>query len=348
MQSGRGQPSGSNVDTVSGPWAQPTSARAKKSTWSTHQSASYLNAFDAIKRTTDSTNSSGPLRVVFLGQRVYFGPTSLPRKSPGLEATFVDHTWGEDPADTLQAISSIRPHLVVAYRPEKLGDVLTQMRDVLRIGFFPEPAATPGGPKHPDLNHRLAELQEVDPNSCDIFFGFNPLFADAWNSVVDLAGCMPLPVRDDIYIDPNRIGIPSTDQGIFVGRVTDRRNDYLLSLKHHFNWTVVDHGLRSLADISIAVNLRNENYPNYENRVSLHLARGHLLLTEPVQPTYELHEGLNLLNFASPQELLDLARSIEHDAEPFHPIAIRGRLSADSFRATSLWPDRFVDLAASL
>ena len=159
---------------------------------------------------------------------------------------------------------------------------------------------------------------------------------------------MPLPVRDDIYIDPDKIGPSSVSEGIFVGRVTDRRNQFLSSLKHYFDWTVVDHGLRNLDGYSVAVNLHNENYPNFENRVSLHLARGHLVLTEPLRPRYELHEGLNLINCDTPIHLLQIAQAIEANPNPYREIAIRGRLAADSFRASTLWPDRLVELAATL
>jgi hypothetical protein len=332
----------------SGPWRINPSLAAEEPTWSEKQQQVYLQAFEELKAATPQLDQTGPLRVAFVGQRSYFGPASLPDQLPGLHSSFVDYSFGDDITRAAQEIRAIAPHVVVAFRPEKLTSLLGTVGPSLRIGMFTEPVASKRVNRHADLRRRRRELHELHPNSCNLYIGFNPLFAEAWSSLVELSSCMPIPVRDDIYINPNLIGECDISGGIFVGRVTERRNHFLAPLKHHFEWTVVDHGLRNLDDVSIAVNLHNEKYANYENRVSLHLARGHLVLTEPLQPMYELHEGLNILNFQIPSQLQELVESIEADPARYRQIAIRGRLAADSFRASRLWPDRLVDLASSL
>lgn len=328
---------------VAGPWALHPSASAGPE-WSSAREMAYRRAFQELAERGGALPGE-PFRVAFLGQQNYFGPTSLPALLPGLQSTFIHHVPGESAERAVAAVGHAAPHLLVVYRPELMGAVLDAVDVPISVGMFTEPLPVPGHARHPDLERRWADLQRLDPGSCDYYVGFNPLFRPAWERLVPVLTCMPLPVCDDIFVPVAALKSPDPRSGFFVGRVTEERNRYLLPLKHVFDWTVIDHGMRDVAPYSMAINLHNEDYPNFENRVPLHLARGHLVLTQPLTPGYDLFDGITHLTFKTPEELNQLVRQIDERRTPFLRIAARGRLAAEAFRASTLWCDRFTDIA---
>ena len=58
-----------------------------------------------------------------------------------------------------------------------------------------------------------------------------------------------------------------------------------------------------MRDHDVAINVHNEPYPSFENRVCLHLAAGHLVLSEPLSPTHGLEPGIDYVEFHRPQQL---------------------------------------------
>lgn len=333
---------GARQDSVAGPWAHSGAAPAPLPSWNEQESESYTAAFSSL---VGYCGGGDDLRVTFVGQRNYFGPAALPAGVPGLRSSFVDYTFGTDPGQAVQEITELDPHVLIAFRPEMMVELLQEVRPPLSLGVLTEPVLTTGWEGHQDLKARTELLDSLSPELCSLFIGFNPSFARTWGGVVPVWTCMPLPVCDDIYCRYEAIGQPATDSGLFVGRVTERRNQFLGPLKHHFDWTVVDHGMRHLDGYTVAVNLHNEDYGNFENRVPMHLARGHLVLTEPLTPSYELQEGINLLEFSTPTQLAQLVSDLERHPEQARTIAVRGRQAAESFRASRLWSDRLMDLS---
>ena len=60
------------------------------------------------------------MRACFVGQREYFEQCSLLTPAGGVEPFFVDHRGGSDPAPVRVALESVRPDVVLVFRPETL------------------------------------------------------------------------------------------------------------------------------------------------------------------------------------------------------------------------------------
>ncbi|MFN8125957.1 MAG: hypothetical protein U0R64_05550 [Candidatus Nanopelagicales bacterium] len=327
-----------------GVWRHP---EARAEAWTPEVAGAYLASFRRL-RDLSRPRATTPLRLAFLGQRSYFGVTAPPEDLPGLTSHFFDRIPGTDPSEVTGRLRRWAPDVLVVFRPELHHDVLRNVPETLRVGLLTEPVLIPGWEGNLDLQRRTSEFAALDPSSCDLYVGFNPTFTDTWESRVPIWRHLPLPVHDSVYCPPDAVTVPRRAGGIFVGRVTDHRNRFLMPLKHRFDWTVVDHGLRSLAGITVGLNLHADDYPNFENRVALHLARGHLVLTEPLSPQYDLIDGVQVLSVDRPRDLVEMVADIDDLPERHHHIAQRGRLAAESFRASRRWPDLLVDLAAAV
>ena len=96
---------------------------------------------------------------------------------------------------------------------------------------------------------------------------------------------------------------------MFVGRSTEHRERYLVPVKHRFDVLHVAHGvhgerlLELLRSTDVGINLHNEPYPSFENRVCLHLAAGNLVITEPLSPTHGLEPGIDYVEVDCPEAL---------------------------------------------
>jgi hypothetical protein len=99
-----------------------------------------------------------------------------------------------------------------------------------------------------------------------------------------------------------------------------------------------------MASHQVAVNLHNEPYPSFENRVCLHLAAGHLVISETLDPTHGLEPGIDYLEVGRPDELLRIARTLARFPNAYHRVRIRGRHKAEHYRASVAWPRLVGDL----
>ncbi len=100
----------------------------------------------------------------------------------------------------------------------------------------------------------------------------------------------------------------------------------------------------------VGINLHNEPYPSFENRVSLHLAAGHLVLSEQLDPTHGLEPGLDFIETTDPDQLHAALALLQRSPNAHHRVRVRGRMKAESFRASRVYPrlvhDLLVDLRA--
>jgi hypothetical protein len=107
--------------------------------------------------------------------------------------------------------------------------------------------------------------------------------------------------------------------------------------------------LRARLDrIDIALNVHGQPYASFEDRVLLHLASGHLVLSEPLAPRHGLEPGIDLVEVASPDELLFALERLHADPGAADAIRRRGRRKAEAFRASRVWPRLLADLRADV
>ena len=87
---------------------------------------------------------------------------------------------------------------------------------------------------------------------------------------------------------------------VFIGRSTPHRESFLSGAKHRYDISHIAHGanpdhLEVITDTyDVGINLHNDTYPNFENRVCFHLAAGHLVLSEPLCPAHALEARYRL------------------------------------------------------
>ncbi len=289
-----------------------------------------------------------PFRVAFVGQRTYFEVCSQSSPSPVVDPTFVEFRSGSDGTALLARLRSLDPHVVVVFRPEIVPAGLLRDLDALTLGFLTEPLPRPDEVGHPDLDRRLQDLAMVDADQFDRIVAFDPHIRTAAARYLPVWRAEPLPVADEVFSP--RLEPRSGSRSLFVGRSTPHREEWLLPAKHLYDLMHVEHGVfgPDLADLArdflVAINLHNEPYPSFENRVPLHLAVGNLVISEALSPTNGLEPGLDFLLAEDADDLVSYLGLIADDPQRFHPVRARGHLKAEAFRASRVYARLLLDL----
>jgi hypothetical protein len=286
---------------------------------------------------------------VFVGQSTFFEACA-----PG-DAPFVEFRHDGDADLLLRRLRDLDPEVVVVFRPEVIPTGLfAELPDAAVLGFLTEPLPRMqgGGVAHEDLERRLWELEKVDGSGFDRVVSFDPHIAGAADAVLPVWRSVPLPVADR-YFAPGAApaGPPNP---LFVGRSTEHREKLLERAKHHHDVLHLAFGVgaddleRVLREHNVGINLHNEPYPSFENRVCLHLAAGHLVLSEPLDPLHGLEPGIDFVEIADGGQLAHLLEVLQRFPATFDAVRIRGRRKAEQFRASRVWPRLIRDLRADL
>jgi len=292
-----------------------------------------------------------PLRTAFVGQSTFFAACVPTLDTADDVTTFIEFREGFDPRPMRARLDAFAPDAVVLFRPETLPPgVLADVR-VPVVGFLTEPVprSTTGRP-HPDLAKRGRDLERLDPANIDRLVSFDPMIAPVVERIFPVWRSLPIPVADRVYAEvPDEAGAP---RPVFVGRSTPHRETFLAPVKREFDLVHVAFGagveelVRLMRRHDATVNLHNEPYPSFENRVCLHLAAGHLVITEPLSPTHGLVPGEHVLEIRTPEELLRTLRDVHRDPQSVLPIRRAGREMAEEYRASTVFPALVRDLLA--
>jgi hypothetical protein len=292
------------------------------------------------------------LRVTFVGQETYFRACALDGPVDGLVPAFVDFRAGADAGRLAVALEATNPDVVICFRPELIPRRLFAGLDAVKLGFVTEPLPRPGAPAHGDLERRLDDFGAIDAANFDRIVSFDALIAPSIERFLPVWRSLPLPLADRFFrpvSDSDGPGRP-----MFVGRSTPHREQFLTPCKHEFDLLHVAHGLSDdrltplFAEYPVAINLHNEPYATFENRVAMHLAAGQLVISEPLSPTHGLEPGLDFVEVTSPGELHLAVAAAYHRPAAFRRIRLRGRKKAEGFRASAVYPRLVEDLLADL
>ncbi|HEX2084994.1 MAG TPA: hypothetical protein VHF89_04875 [Solirubrobacteraceae bacterium] len=294
-----------------------------------------------------------PLRLAFVGQRTFFEVCALGDERPGFTTRFHEFRRHGD-ADALRRdLDDFRPHVVVVFRPEIVPAGAFGGLRAATLGFLTEPIPRDAAGGHHDLDRRRWELERVDASSFDRVVSFDPLIAPTAESILPVWRSVPLPVSDRLYRDVRPVtGKP---RALFVGRSTPHREQMLAAAKAehpdllHEAFGVGAADLEALLDAhDVGINIHNDTYWSFENRVCLHLAAGHLVLSEPLSPQHGLERGIDYLEVSHGGALSFLLTQLEKFPRTWHRVRVRGRLKAEQFRASRVWPRLVHDLHAEL
>ncbi|HEV3001485.1 MAG TPA: hypothetical protein VGW75_12160 [Solirubrobacteraceae bacterium] len=273
-----------------------------------------------------------------------------PRRS--LAATFVD-TRGAAPAAVGAALAAARPDVVVALGvAEHDGQVLNECRaPVLGVVVPPDRppawvlrAAAPGQP--PDAAalaaaaaHERARLWAPGSpgEACDRLVALDPIDAVGarlWRTIAP-------PVDDGLFAPVASARRPP--RIVFAGPSTEHRERWLAPATHLHDVRHVAHGVtpdrlkRLLEDVDVALVAHASGRATFDHRVALHLAAGHLVLTEPLRPRHGLEPGIDLVEVADPDALARLLGAIRASPDLLRRARVRGRLKAERFKASHVW-----------
>lgn len=307
------------------------------------------------QRTTGGPRYGEPLRLAFVGQQTFFEACALHERSARVRTAYVDFREGADAEAMRAALDRFAPHAVVVFRPEVVPAGAFDGLRALTIGFLTEPIPRTAGRKaHPDLRRRREDLRKADPGSWDRIVAFDPMIVPTADEILPVWRALPIPVADRFYAPAEPVG--GVPRLAFVGRSTPHREAYLRHPKHELDIVHVAFGLHGeeldelMGSIDVAINLHNEPYPSFENRVCLHLAAGHLVVSETLSPTHGLEPGIDYLEFSEPDQLLSVLRTVVRHPGAYRRVRIRGRRKAEQYRASLVWPrlvaDAFDDVAA--
>lgn len=293
-----------------------------------------------------------PLRLAFVGQGTFFEACALTRDAAGLATRFVEFRQDGDAERMLASVQAWKPHVVLVFRPEIVPPGLFEGLAAATVGFLTEPLPRGNGGAHPDLAVRLKALERVDAGNFDRIVAFDPHVVETAERVLPVWRSLPLPVDDRFYNDVSPIaGRPRT---LFVGRSTEHRERLLTPSKHSFDLLHIAFGVDAerlvalMREHDVAINLHNEPYPSFENRVSLHLAAGHLVLSEPLDPTHGLEPGIDFVEVGSPAMLHDALALLQRYPNIHQRVRVRGRMKAEGFRASRVYPRLVHDLLLDL
>jgi hypothetical protein len=305
----------------------------------------------------DSVPATAPseLRVAFVGQSVFFAQCSLELPCDGVEPTFVDFRSAAPPEPLIAKLRQIDPDVVLVFRPEIVPAGLFDSLRAYTIGYLTEPLPRTAKDEHPDLRTRLRWLQEVDSGNFDRIVCFDPLIAPTAASVLPVWRSKPIPVSDRLFSDVRERGRPP--RLLFVGRSTEHREQLLVPVKRDHRIVHAAHGLfgdrlaRFMDRADVQLNLHNNPYPSFENRVCIALAAGHLVISEQLSPRHDLEPGRDYLEFDGAEQLAELVQQLERDPDAYLDIQRSGREKAESFRASRVYPqllrEAIEDVAAS-
>jgi hypothetical protein len=296
-----------------------------------------------------------PLRLAFIGQSTFFEVCALHERSRRADTRFFEFRAGADAEAMLGAVRAFQPHVVVVFRPEIIPSGAFADLRAATLGFLTEPIPrTERRRAHPDLRRRRADLKALSPDNFDRIVSFDPLIVPTADQFMPVWRSLPIPVADGMYADVDRIEGPP--RILFVGRSTPHRESLLAPTKAEFDVLHIAFGVAAeeleavMREHDVAINLHNEPYPSFENRVCLHLAAGHLVISEALSPTHGLEPGIDYLEVGRSDELLRIARTLARFPDAYHRVRVRGRRKAEDFRASRVWPrlagDLFRDLVA--
>lgn len=295
-----------------------------------------------------------PLRAAFVGQSTFFEACAPSGPHPLLDHAFLEFRKDADADDLRRRLDAMDPDVVLVFRPEVVPAGTFAGLRARTLGFLTEPI--PRGPNaHADQERRLWELRQVDAASFDRVVTFDPLIAETAEAVMPVWRSLPLPVADRFYAPvQGYAGATAPPRALFVGRSTPHREALLADAKHHHDLLHMafgvdaDHLEELMGSHEIAVNLHNEPYPSFENRVCLHLAAGHLVLSEPLSPTHGLEPGIDYLEVHSAWQIGHSLAMVRKFPGIWHRVRVRGRRKAEDYRASRVYPRLFHDLLADI
>lgn len=254
-------------------------------------------------------------KILFVGQEEYFRSCWFDALSTGHEAMAV-RSGGVGFERLEEEVHAKNIDAVVVFRPEWLRESASQMQNLRHNGvrfwgFSTEPLPQRSWARlgHQDQIRRWNSLKGAFSLPFESIFHFDQSsrgFLEQ-NAPEVSWKFMPLPVSQKLFF-PEKHELKF--DACFLGRSTPYREHFLAKVKERFDVVHVAHGLRDeqarslMCQSKVVINLHNENYPNFENRVAQALLCGREVLSQPLSGEGGSLPGVSF--FETPGELVEL------------------------------------------
>src|SRR3954453_22877147 len=120
------------------------------------------------RRARGRTLGAVPVRLAFVGQRVFFELCSLEHPTDGIAPTFIDFRHDADPRPLRAQLEALDPDVIWVWRPEIVPPGLLHGLRARRVGYLTEPLPRPADDEpHEDLTLRLEYLTAAHPSHYD-------------------------------------------------------------------------------------------------------------------------------------------------------------------------------------
>jgi hypothetical protein len=278
------------------------------------------------------------LRVAFVGPTAWVDSCAPTESGHGLSPRRMPVGAARDIDPTRAALDAFQPHVVVLLDPPSLpiGELLAA--PALTLGVLV--AGVPPG----SLARALGSL--------DRLVSFDPVLTGTSIGASRVWRAIPPPVSDTYFADVRPLhGAP---RAVSVGRSSEHREAMLMPVKHHHDLLQVLHGvsgqaLRELLDeYDVGVYVAPDRGGGFGPQVGMHLAAGHLLLAEALNPAHGLERDIDYLQVESPDGLVWVLDRLRRFPEMHHGIRVRGRRKAEQYRASRLFKRLAYDLLADV
>lgn len=148
------------------------------------------------------------------------------------------------------------------------------------------------------------------------------------------------PVSDALFL-----GVPEHSASIVTLRpISPHSALFFRPLENNLVTSVDDnaHGeslMRALKKFSLGLSIGASVQRGFPYEAAVHLAAGHALLSDRLEPLHGLEPGIDYFEFASPEEVFHLVSYLERSPEALHLMRHRGHSKAEYFRASLVWPN---------
>ncbi|MGN6373434.1 MAG: hypothetical protein ACTHM1_10685, partial [Solirubrobacteraceae bacterium] len=152
---------------------------------------------------------------------------------------------------------------------------------------------------------------------------------------------IPPAVNDALFADVRMLH--RAPRAMSIGRSTEHREAMLMSAKHHHDLLQVCHGVSGAPlvelchEYDVGVYVARQWGGAFGWQAAMHLACGHLLLSETLRPAHGLERNIDYLEVDSPERLLDKLDRLARFPEMSRSARVRGRRKAEYFRATRVF-----------
>jgi hypothetical protein len=278
------------------------------------------------------------LRVAFVGPRVWLEGCCPTAPARGLVPASFETMPSLDSERTRAAVDAFRPGIAVVFDPVSVPVEVLHTLPGVTLGVLV------GGAPEEDAASTVDCL--------DRLVSFYPALTGTRVGAGEVWRAIPPPVSDPYYREVRPLH--RAPRAMSIGRASEHREAMLISAKHHHDLLQVIHGVSGemlgelLAECNVGVYVAPEPGGGFGQQVGLHLAAGHLLMSEELAPRHGLERNIDYLHFDSPDGLAWVLDRLGRFPEMHYRIRVRGRLKAEQYRASRVFARLAHDLLADV